>query len=100
MERRHAFLDYGFSSELSAMTKGYLALSLMKANRLDDARKVWRSVLDSAETQEGLGTFWKPEAESWRWYRDTVETHAFALRVTMALEPTDPIRRDGVAFSQ
>ena len=97
IEKRNVFLDYGFLKwrELSAMTKGYLALSLKNANRLDDARKVWRSVLDSSEKQDGLGTFWKPEAESWRWYRDTVETHAFALRVTMALEPTDP-KLDGM----
>ncbi|MFA6091855.1 MAG: alpha-2-macroglobulin family protein [Elusimicrobiota bacterium] len=36
------------------------------------------------------GASWQPEKSSWRWYQDTVETHAFMLRTLQALLPEDP----------
>jgi len=47
-------------------------------------------VLDSAKETDDQGTFWAPEARSWLWYNDTIETHAFALRATMELKPKWP----------
>jgi uncharacterized protein YfaS (alpha-2-macroglobulin family) len=51
--------------------------------------------MDSAKTERDLGTYWAPEDRSWLWYNDTIETHAFALRVLSELDPTDA-RRPGI----
>ena len=58
--------------------------------RRDDARRVFAAVMDSARTTPEEGTSWQPEERSWLWYHDTVETHAFALRALLELEPADP----------
>ena len=45
--------------------------------------------MDSAKTTVDEGTSWAPEDRGWLWYNDTIETHAFALRTLMELEPAD-----------
>jgi uncharacterized protein YfaS (alpha-2-macroglobulin family) len=81
--------------EHSPYLKGLLALTLERMGRPQDARLVFDSVMDSAKTTPDEGTFWQPEARSWVWYNDTIETHAFALRTLMELRPQDP-RLDGL----
>ena len=81
--------------EHSPYLKGQLALTAARAGRRQAALKVWESVMDSARTHEDLGTYWMPEERAWLWYNDTVETHAFALRVLGELLPEDP-RRHGL----
>ena len=49
--------------------------------------------MDSAKTEKDQGTFWAKEDRSWLWYNDTIESHAFALRVLMELDPQNPKRR-------
>lgn len=95
---RVRLLDYGFARwrELAPRLKGYLALTLTREDRGDDARLVWDSVMDSAKTDEDLGTYWAPEKMAWLWYNDTIETHAFALRVLGELSPDDE-RLSGLA---
>jgi uncharacterized protein YfaS (alpha-2-macroglobulin family) len=51
--------------------------------------------MDSARSTQDEGTFWAPEDRSWLWYNDTIETHAFALRTLMELEPSDA-KKDGL----
>jgi uncharacterized protein YfaS (alpha-2-macroglobulin family) len=63
--------------------------------RPKDAELVFDSVMDSARTTPEQGTFWAPEDRAWLWYNDTVESHAFALRVLTELRPRD-LRRDGL----
>ncbi len=58
--------------------KGYLALTLERMDRREDAVLVLESVMDSAKTDQDQGTFWAPEDRAWLWYNDTIETHAFA----------------------
>ncbi len=77
------------------LLKGYLALTLTRAGRRDDAMRVFESLLDSARTDPDLGTYWAPEERAWLWYNDTVEGHAFALRTLTELAPDDP-RRHGL----
>ena len=89
---RHAWKHW---KQQSPRLKGYLALVLLSRDRADDARLVWDSVMDSARTDERLGTYWAPEDRAWIWYNDTVESHAFALRVLTELSPDDP-RRAGL----
>jgi hypothetical protein len=72
-----------------------LALTLKRAGRAADATLVFDSVMDSAKTTQDEGTFWAPEDRAWLWYNDTIESHAFALRALMELEPDSP-HRDGL----
>ncbi len=94
---RKEMLDFSFRhwKEHSPYLKGQLALTLARAGRKADASLVFASVMDSAKTDEDLGTYWAPEDRSWLWYNDTIESHAFALRVVSELAPDDP-RRDGL----
>lgn len=86
---KKTMLDFSFKhwKQHSPLLKGYLALTLHRAGRVADARLVWASVLDSAKEAPDVGTFWAPEDRSWLWYNDRIETHAFALKVTMEIEP-------------
>lgn len=79
----------------SPYLKAMLAWTLKRMGHPDEAKKVFASVMDSAKTTRDEGTFWVREDRSWLWYRDTTESHAFALRTLMALEPKDP-RREGL----
>ncbi|HUU36700.1 MAG TPA: alpha-2-macroglobulin family protein [Candidatus Desulfaltia sp.] len=96
-EERKQMLDFSFRhwKRHSPYLKGYLALTLKRAERLKDAALVWDSVMDSAKTTPDEGTSWAPEDRGWLWYNDTIETHAFALRTLMELEPKD-IRSEGL----
>ena len=84
-------LDFSFKhwKEHAPYLKGYLSLTLKRMGRAKDAALVWASVMDSAKTTEDGGTSWAPEDRGWLWYNDTIETHAFALRTLMELQPAD-----------
>lgn len=90
-KERKEMLDFSFRhwKEHSPFLKGFLALTLKRSTRPRDAALVWDSVMDSAKTTVDEGTSWAPEDRGWLWYNDTIETHAFALRTLMELEPTD-----------
>jgi uncharacterized protein YfaS (alpha-2-macroglobulin family) len=77
-DERERMLAFSFRHwrQHSPLTKGYLALTLERAGRHDDAVLVFDAVMDS-------------------WYNDTTETHAFALRTLTELEPDDG-RRHGL----
>jgi uncharacterized protein YfaS (alpha-2-macroglobulin family) len=94
---RREMLDFSFRHwrKHSPYLKAYLALTLERAGRSEDAHLVFDSVMDSAKTDEDLGTYWAPEDRAWLWYNDTIETHAFALRTLAELEPKDE-RREGL----
>jgi uncharacterized protein YfaS (alpha-2-macroglobulin family) len=94
---RKEMLDFSFRHwrEHSPLLKGYLTLTLKRMGRNADASLVFDSVMDSAKTTEDEGTYWAAEDRSWLWYNDTIESHAFALRVLMELNPKDP-RSDGL----
>lgn len=94
---RAALLEYSFRhwKEQPPYLKGLLALTLERAGRPADAKKVFDSVMDAAKTTPDEGTFWQPSDRSWLWYHDTIEGHAFALRALMELSPKDP-RRAGL----
>ena len=98
-DERKAMLDFSFKhwKEHRPYLKGFLALTLKRMGRTRDATLVWESVMDSAKTTDDQGTFWAPEDRAWLWYNDTIETHAFALRTTMELTPTEP-KIDGLVL--
>ncbi|MBI2363198.1 MAG: hypothetical protein HYV15_07440 [Elusimicrobia bacterium] len=45
--------------------------------------------LDAARRDELTGTYWTPEKNSWLWYNDDLETHAFLIRTLQTLRPQD-----------
>ncbi|MGZ3705756.1 MAG: alpha-2-macroglobulin family protein, partial [Bdellovibrionota bacterium] len=94
---RKKLLDFSFKhwKEHSPLVKGYLALTLNRMGRESDAKLVWDSVMDSAKFSDELGTYWAREDRSWLWYNDEIETHAFALRTQMELNPHDK-RNEGM----
>jgi uncharacterized protein YfaS (alpha-2-macroglobulin family) len=94
---RQRMLDFSWEhwTDHSPMLKLFLALTLERRGRSEDALRVIESVMDSAKTDRDLGTYWAPEARAWLWYNDTVETHAMALRAISEILPDDP-RRDGL----
>lgn len=97
---RREMLDHSWThwKVLPPLLKAQLALTLHRfegADRADDAMLVFDSLMDSARTDEDLGTYWAPEERAWLWYNDTIEGHAFALRALMELRPDDP-RRHGL----
>jgi len=96
---RQELLAFSFRhwKQHSPYLKGYLALTLKRMGREADARLVWASVMDSAKTAPDQGTFWAQEDRSWLWYNDTIETHAFALRTLMELDPANP-KKDGMVL--
>jgi uncharacterized protein YfaS (alpha-2-macroglobulin family) len=96
---RQQMLDFSFRhwKQHSPYLKGMLALTLARAGRARDARLVWDSVMDAAKTSKDEGTFWAPEDRSWLWSNDTIETHAFALRVLMELDPGNA-KKDGLVL--
>jgi uncharacterized protein YfaS (alpha-2-macroglobulin family) len=97
LDERKQLLDFSFRhwKRHSPYLKGYLALTLKRMGREADAKKVFDSVMDSAKTTPEDGTFWAPEDRAWLWYNDTIESHAFALRALIELDPKDA-RRDGL----
>jgi uncharacterized protein YfaS (alpha-2-macroglobulin family) len=94
---RREMLDYSFRhwKAHAPYLKGYLALTLKRMGRPEDAALVWASVMDAAKSNDEQGTFWAPEDRSWLWYNDTIETHAFALRTLLELDPGNA-RTDGL----
>ncbi|MEM8961507.1 MAG: alpha-2-macroglobulin family protein [Acidobacteriota bacterium] len=94
---KRLILDRAFDRwrQVAPRIKAYLALTLRRAERLDDARLVLDSVLDSARQDDDLGVYWQPEDRAWMWYHDTTESHALVLRALLDVRPDDP-RRHGL----
>ena len=99
MSERKEILENTFKKwrKHSPYIKGLLALTLKRMGRPQDAKLVWDSVMDSAKTVQDQGTFWAPEDRSWLWYNDTIESHAFALRVLMEIDPKNS-KKDGLVL--
>ncbi|NMB74100.1 MAG: hypothetical protein GYA21_03105 [Myxococcales bacterium] len=98
-DERKDMLDFSFKhwKRHSPLLKGYLSLTLKRMDREKDARLVFESVMDSAKEAEDQGVFWAPEDRGWLWYNDTIESHAFALRVLMELMPENQ-KQDGLVM--
>jgi uncharacterized protein YfaS (alpha-2-macroglobulin family) len=92
-------LDFSFAhwKRHAPYLKAYLALTLHRMDRKQDALLVWESVMDSAKTKQDQGTFWAPEDRAWLWYNDTIESHAFAVRTVMELMPKNE-KLDGLVL--
>lgn len=92
---RDALIEQAWSRRfaLPRLLKAYLALTLHRAGRPDDARALYEAVLDGARIDPDLGVYWQPEDRSWLWHNDRVGSHAVFLRAATEIRPDDPRRR-------
>lgn len=99
-EERREMLEYSFKhwKKMCPYIKAYLALTLMRSDRPQDARLVLESIMDSAITKEDQGTFWAPEDRGWLWYNDNIESHAFVLRALQEVKPEQKEQIDGLVL--
>lgn len=99
-QQRKIMLEDCFANwrNLSPYLKAYLALTLHRMNRSQDARLVLESIMDSAITKEDQGTFWAREDRSWLWYNDNIESHSFILRTLQEVMPDDTEHIDGLVL--
>jgi uncharacterized protein YfaS (alpha-2-macroglobulin family) len=96
-EHRQQMLTISFAhwKNHSPYLKAFLALTLKRMGRAQDAKLVWDSVMDSSKTSAEEGTHWAAEDRSWLWYNDTIETHAMAIRTGSELG-TSKVQLDGM----
>ena len=94
---RQRLLNLAFKEWLTLpdMYKAQLALALKRSGRHQDAIMVFESVMSTSKTNIDQGTFWNTQAQSWIWYNDPIDTHAFMLRTMMEITPQDK-RRHGL----
>lgn len=45
--------------------------------------------MDAAREDPLTGVYWTPEKNSWLWYNDDLETHAFLIRTLQTVRPSD-----------
>jgi uncharacterized protein YfaS (alpha-2-macroglobulin family) len=90
-KEREEILGWSFENwkRFAPGLKGLLALTLHRMGRPKDAILVFDSVMDAAKTTAEDGTFWAPEDRGWLWFADTIESHAWVLRVLAELRPAD-----------
>lgn len=88
-KERLRMLDFSYEhwTKHAPVLKTMLALTLFRYDRKDDAQKVMNSILDSAQSDPDKGTFWTPEARSWLWYNDTLESQTYILRALLEIQP-------------
>jgi uncharacterized protein YfaS (alpha-2-macroglobulin family) len=96
---RQDILAYSFRhwKQHSPYLKAQLALTLKRMGRAADAQLVFASILDAAKTAPDEGVFFAPEDRSWLWYKDTIESHAFALRALLEIDPQNQ-KKDGLVL--
>jgi uncharacterized protein YfaS (alpha-2-macroglobulin family) len=74
---------------LTPLGKAYLALTYFRAGNKKRAYEILDTIMDAAREDAMTGVYWTPEKYSWLWYSDTVEKHAFMIRVLMEMRPDD-----------
>ena len=75
---------------LTPLGRAYAARTMERLGNHPLAMELLESALDGSRTDPLIGTYWTPERYSWRWYSDSVEKHAYFMRVLAALSPKDP----------
>ena len=74
---------------LTPFGKAYLAYTYFHLGDKKKADEVLDMALDGAREDPLVGVYWTMEKYSWVWYSDSVEKHAFFLKMLQELRPTD-----------
>lgn len=75
--------------KLTPFGKGYLASIYFRLGEEKRANEVLDIALDGSKEDKIAGVYWTPERYSWVWYSDTVEKHAFFLKMLTDFRPED-----------
>ncbi|MFA5161350.1 MAG: MG2 domain-containing protein [Elusimicrobiales bacterium] len=89
LARKWAGFAGEFSDMLTAYGKARLAYAWLRLGNSELADRYLSAAMDGAIRDE-YGTHWAQEKNSWLWYNDTTEKHAFMLRALLALRPDSP----------
>jgi hypothetical protein len=81
---------YAAREDLNDYTRALLILSLKHAGAEDQAQVVWRN-LQARRIETATGCHWGENRWGWRWSEDQVETTAYALLASQAVEPDNPL---------
>ena len=86
-----AWIDYAdkHSDAMTPYGKALAAYTYMRLGNKLKANSYLDRAMDGAREDEIAGVYFTPEKNSWLWYNDTVETHAFLLRTLQTLRPAD-----------
>ena len=76
--------------KLTPMGKAYLAYTHLRLGDRKKAEEIFDMAMDGWRTDPVAGIYWTPEKYSWVWYSDSVEKHAFFLKLLQELRPKDP----------
>ncbi|MFW5782526.1 MAG: alpha-2-macroglobulin family protein, partial [Candidatus Muiribacteriaceae bacterium] len=74
---------------LTPLGKAYLAYTYHNLRNDKRAQELLDMALDGAQEDPLVGVYWTPEKYSWVWYSDTVEKHAFFIRLLNEMRPDD-----------
>lgn len=75
--------------KLTPMGKAYLAYTYLRLGERKKAEEIFDMAFDGWRTDPVAGIYWTPEKYSWVWYSDSVEKHAFFLKLLQELRPND-----------
>lgn len=86
-----AWVDYAdrHTDILLPLGRAYAAYVYYRLGEKTKAETYLTRALDGAREDATTGTYWTPEKNSWLWYSDTVEKHAFFIRTLQKWRPTD-----------
>ncbi|MBS0659512.1 MAG: hypothetical protein JSR82_14820 [Verrucomicrobia bacterium] len=84
---------YADRARLTHQGRALLALALQRAGQRAEAAIVLRNLLQYLQRDDANETAWiRPAADGWwHWYRQDVETNAWALRAVLAIEPRSTV---------
>jgi len=86
-----AWLDYAdkHAEAMTRLGKAYAAYAYWRLGNKVKGDLYLSRAMDAAREDPIAGVYWTPEKYSWLWYSDTLETHAFMIRMLQTLRPKD-----------
>ncbi|MFA5137833.1 MAG: alpha-2-macroglobulin family protein [Elusimicrobiota bacterium] len=86
------WLDYSDkqSKAMTQLGKAYAAYAYWRLGEKAKGDLYLRRAMEGAREEPATGVYWQPEKLSWLWYNDSLETHAFMIRLLQTVKPKDP----------
>ncbi|RPJ07000.1 MAG: hypothetical protein EHM28_08710 [Spirochaetaceae bacterium] len=74
---------------LTPLGKAYLASIYFGLGETKKGDELLETIMSNSQIDPVAGLYWTPEEYSWVWYSDSVEKHAFIMRLLMQQHPDD-----------
>lgn len=75
--------------KLLPLSKAHLGYMYFRLGKHSRANEILDMIMDGVTQDPIVGTYWAPERYAWVWYSDTVEKHAFFLKMLQEFRPND-----------